>query len=64
MKRVKFLFAALALTSLLDCASTPPPPPTASPEDIAAMQELNRESSQNPQPAPAKKAAKSRKSKP
>jgi hypothetical protein len=63
MKRVVFLFAVVSLTSLLGCA-TPPPPPTASPEDIAAMQELNRESSQNPQPAPAKKAAKSRKSKP
>jgi hypothetical protein len=51
MKRVVFRFAVVSLTLLLGCA-TPPPPPTASPEDIAAMQELNRESSQNPQPAP------------
>jgi hypothetical protein len=64
MKRVKFLFATLALTSLLGCASTKPPPQGPSPEEVAAMQELNRQASENPQPAPAKKPAKSRKSQP
>ena len=63
MKEVMFRSAALALTLLLGCASTQPAPQTASPEDIAAMQELNRESSQNPQPAP-KPAKRSKKAKP
>ena len=64
MKQVVFLFAVVSLTSLLGCASTKPPPQGPSPEEVAAMQELNRQASENPQPAPAKKPAKSRKSQP
>jgi hypothetical protein len=55
MKRVVFLFAAVSLTSLLGCASSPPPPPIGpTPAETAAMQELNRETANPPpaQPAP------------
>jgi len=52
MKLVMFLFAVVSLASFLGCASTQPPPPQGpSPEETAAMQELNRET-QNPPPAP------------
>jgi hypothetical protein len=52
MKLAMYLFAVVSLASFLGCASTQPPPPQGpSPEETAAMQELNRET-QNPQPAP------------
>jgi hypothetical protein len=53
MKLAMFLFAVVSLASFLGCASTQPPPPMGpSPEENAAMQELNHET-QNAQPAPA-----------
>jgi hypothetical protein len=52
MKLAKFLFASVCLASLLGCASTQSPPPMGpSPEETAAMQELNRETA-GAQPAP------------
>jgi hypothetical protein len=52
MKLAKFLFAVVSFASLLSCASTQQPPPQGpSPEETAAMQELNRETAAPPAPA-------------
>jgi len=49
MKLAKFLFAVVSLASFIGCASTQQPPPMGpSPEETAAMQELNQETAAQP----------------